>query len=128
MSYSVVSKTESILNMINKKLFLLLIIANIGLVKAQYTTIPDPCFEVFLIGEGIDSEGTHDGQVLTSDINTITTLEVLPDGCQVTDLTGIQDFEYLEILNVTFMNLSELDVSQNLKLKELRCSDNNLTT
>jgi len=34
---------------------------------AQYTAIPDPNFEQWLLDNGIDSEATLDGQILTSD-------------------------------------------------------------
>ena len=56
------------------KMIIILIIANIGLIKAQYTAIPDVYFEQHLIDLNIDTEGIIDGQVLTIDINSITLL------------------------------------------------------
>ncbi len=103
------------------------IITNIGLIQAQYTAIPDPCFELYLVQQGIDSEGTTDLQVLTSDIENITYLQLFAP-CQVYDLTGIQDFVSLEILDLAFLNLSEIDLSNNLALKKLYVEDNNLTS
>lgn len=41
---------------------------------AQITEIPDQYFEQALIDKGIDSDGIINGQVLTSDINTVTEL------------------------------------------------------
>ena len=89
---------------------------------AQYTAIPDIEFEGVLIDQGIDSEGTLDGQVLTSDINTIVTLDVAYY-YSITDLTGIQDFAALEILNCEHNELTVLDVSNNLLLVELYCGN-----
>lgn len=61
---------------------------------AQTTAIPDTQFEQILTNEGIDSDGTINGQVLTSDI-----VGVLQLNLQfVQDLTGLQDFAALESL------------------------------
>lgn len=60
-------------------LYLLLIFITFSLkVKAQeITTIPDPGFEQVLIDKGIDSDGEINGQVLTSDIENLTELEIV---------------------------------------------------
>ncbi|MEZ4795200.1 MAG: T9SS type A sorting domain-containing protein [Flavobacteriaceae bacterium] len=100
--------------------------------QAQYTLIPDPEFERRLIEQGIDSEGTLDGQVLTSDIeqidylNIATEFPVTPPYIQ--DLTGIEDFVALEFLNFGSNAVEEVDLSQNLNLKVLVCKFNNLTS
>jgi hypothetical protein len=73
-------------------LFLLLLIGTNTF--AQYTNIPDANFEKKLIALGIDD--VTDGQVLTSSINTLTSLDV--SRSSITDLTGIQDFTALTIL------------------------------
>lgn len=86
-------------------------------VNAQYTGIPDPNFEQALIDRGIDSDGIINGQVLTSDIDNVTTLEIVGEG--ISDLTGIEDFAALEILNCADNQLIALDLSQNLMLREL---------
>ncbi len=85
--------------------------------QAQTTTIPDASFEQALLNLQIDSDGQLNGQVLTADINTITVLEIGNRGIQ--DLTGIEDFTALEVLNCADNNLTFLDVSANLQLKEL---------
>jgi hypothetical protein len=95
--------------------------------KAQYTLIPDSGFEQELIYQNIDSDGVVNGQVLTSDIDNITEL-IIEDGYYIEDLTGIQDFTNLEKLVILYSGITELDVSQNLQLKILDCSSNNLTT
>lgn len=87
---------------------------------AQYTLIPDSIFEQALIDLGIDSDGIINGQVLTSDIDTIITLNLNHEGIE--DLTGIEDFAAIEILDVSGNQLELLDVSYNVQLKELHCS------
>ncbi len=89
---------------------------------AQYTSIPDTNFEQTLINQGIDSEGILDGQVLTNDINTISTLDVAYYYF-ITDLTGIEDFTALEYLNCEHNELTSLDVSDNVLLEELYCGN-----
>jgi len=110
---------------IKKVILIIIMIANIGLVKAQYTAIPDIDFEQALIDQGIDSENTLDGQVLTNDINTITTLNVSYGG--IYSLEGIQDFSLLETLYCHFNYISTLNLSNNLNLKNLYLYSNNLT-
>ena len=87
---------------------------------AQITQIPDPVFEQALIDLGIDSDGIVNGQVLTSDVETVISLNLNHKG--IDDITGIEDFAALEILDVTGNYLLVLDVSNNLQLKELYCS------
>lgn len=98
---------------------------------AQITYIPDQGFEQVLIDLEIDSDGIINGQVLTSDIEGITELDLNALNWWITDiydLIGIQDFTSLERLVIIFTQITELDVSQNLQLKELDCSSNWLTS
>jgi hypothetical protein len=88
---------------------------------AQTTAIPDQYFEQALIDKGIDSDGIINGQVLTSDINTVSEL-ILGFNFIVNDITGIEDFTALEVLDVSTSNLNVLDVSNNIQLRELSCS------
>ncbi len=92
--------------------------------KAQTTAILDPNFEQVLINLGYDN--VIDGSVLTSNINTIDSLNVGFNN--IADLTGIQDFTLLTYLSCGFNQLSSLDVSQNLNLEQLFCWDNQLTS
>ena len=57
----------------------------------QVTMIPDPNFEQALIDLGIDN--VLDGSVSTSNINTVTELNV--NSMNISDLTGIEDFTSL---------------------------------
>lgn len=93
----------------------------------QITLIPDPLFEQALIDINIDSDGTINGQVLTSEIESVTELIIL-DNYSISDMTGIQDFISLEVLNLNHnLNLTSLDVSNNLALRILDVSQNSLT-
>lgn len=98
-------------------------------INAQYTAIPDNCFEEMLIDSGIDSEGTFDGQVLTSDISVITNLflNINPDatGC-VSDLTGIQDFTSLISLNCDNNQIHNLEITNLPNLKHIFCENNEM--
>lgn len=109
-------------------LFLLFVVFNISKTLAQTTTIPDANFEQALIDMNIDSDGEINGQVLTSDIDTVTVLDfenVLAD-FWITDLTGIQDFVNLEVfkMNGEFggvnINDDQADIfTNNSNLREL---------
>jgi Leucine-rich repeat (LRR) protein len=107
-----------------KLLFLLFLASSSSF--AQYTLIPDAYFETELIRQGIDS-GTPDGKVLTSKINTLTTLNVRGVSF-IADLTGIQDFTALKSLLCDTNQLTALDVSKNTALTYLSFGDNYLTT
>ncbi len=93
----------------------------VGFLHAQYTQIPDPGFEQFLINEGIDTEQVPDGQVLTSQINSIVQLEIFEPEPNITDLTGIEDFESLEYLVIGITGLTSLNLSENTNLAAIFC-------
>lgn len=88
-----------------------------------YTLITDTNFEQKLIDLGIDKDGKN-GKVLTSSISYLTTLNVTK--ANITDLTGIQDFTSLTILNCSENALTTLDLSTNVNLKTLTVSKNQL--
>jgi surface protein len=90
------------------------------------TLIPDTNFEQALIDQNIDSDGVINGQVFTTDIESLTSVNV--SGENISDLTGIEDFAALETLRVFDNSLTTIDVSQNLELKDFRCFNNQLTT
>ncbi|TXK77242.1 T9SS type A sorting domain-containing protein [Mesonia sp. K4-1] len=107
---------------ISIKLILLLINLFIGLkITAQTTSIPDQNFEQHLIDEGIDSDGTINGQVLTSDIVSVLVLDLY----MVNDLTGLEDFTALESLEIWdaahFQNNNDitLDLTANVNLEKI---------
>lgn len=98
--------------MINLK-FILFILGLVSLsgVRAQVTDIPDPIFEQYLIDFGIDSDQTINGQVLTSDIDFRTFLQIneSPPFYFINDFTGIEDFTSLETFFFVGTNVVELD-------------------
>ena len=91
---------------------------------SQYTAIPDQNFEQALIDLGYDN--VIDGQVLTSNIDTITVLNV--NRISILDLTGIEDFIALKKLVCIGNQLTRLDVSKNTALTVLSCWHNQLTS
>ncbi|TCK64785.1 putative secreted protein (Por secretion system target) [Winogradskyella wandonensis] len=94
-----------------KLLFTLALLTNIA-IQAQTTAIPDSAFEQRLIDLGYDD--VIDGQVITSNINTVTTLDI--NGIPIVDLTGIEDFNALEFLYASNTNIVNLDLSSNSHL------------
>ncbi len=98
--------------------------ANFNAECFSYTAIPDINFENKLIALGYDS-GTPDGKVLTSKIDSITTIDLYYSN--ITDLTGIQDFTALTNLSCMSNKLSTLDLSRNLALTNLNAGYNKLT-
>ena len=90
-------------------------------VISQTTAIVDTNFELALINLGFDN--VVDGFVLTSRIDTIDTLIV--SNRNIEDLTGIEDFTALSILDCSANNLNTIDITANY-FTFLDCSDNNL--
>ena len=95
------------------------------ILQAQTTAIPDANFEQALIDLGIDSDGSINQSVATSDISGITTLNV--SSRNINDLTGIEGFISLTILKCHNNQLTSLDVTQNTALRNLNCNTNQLT-
>lgn len=104
------------------KLLLLLFLVSLS-TYAQYTTIPDVNFENKLIALEIDS-GVADGQVLTSSISSLTSLDV--SSSSISDLTGIQDFVALTSLDCSSNQLTALDISKNTAITMLYGHSNQL--
>jgi len=103
------------------------------------TYVPDSAFEAYLENNGMGNSIPNDSNVLTANINTITSLDVTSQN--ISDLTGIQDFTALTHLycgsNWSFTSspppiagnqLTSLDVSQNIALTDLACDANQLTS
>lgn len=119
------------------KLLLSLYLVSSFVCLSQTTAIPDLIFENYLethnasgnidtypntMGDGVMSNGL----VETAKINTVTSLNVINLG--INQLTGIEDFSALVVLNCQDNNLGTLDVSRNLNLQSLVCQDNQLTS
>ena len=90
------------------------------------TYIPDDNFEQYLINQGIDTDGTLNNFVATTDINTLTNLDV--SNLAIVDLTGIEDFTLLGDLNCSGNMLSVLNLENNAALSILDVSNNQIKT
>ncbi|MEM6718974.1 MAG: hypothetical protein AAF611_06660 [Bacteroidota bacterium] len=91
--------------------------------NCNYTAIPDANFEAELVALGYDNV-SGDGQVLTSLIETVTTLDV--SSKNISDLTGIEDFTALVTLNCEANTLTALDISSNTALETLLAQNNQI--
>ena len=121
-----------------RKLLLSLCFLAFGFVQAQFTAIPDENFEQALIDEGIDTNMTRDGQVLTSAIESVTFLNLTGDlnfnvnqneiGLNIQNLEGIKGFTSLEILWAQGNELTSLDLEGMSTLTDVRAFFNNLTS
>ena len=104
--------------MLRLKIILLFIfLCNQG--YAQYTAIPDPNFEQWLIDNGIDSEFVLDGQILTSDALTVTEIEITNSDNNISSFEGLSDFDNLESFGVGFTNCVSIDFGSLPNLKSI---------
>lgn len=92
---------------------------------AQNTAILDPNFEQELINLGLDVAPIN-GFVPTANITNVTNLDV--SSRNISNLTGIESFTNLTILNCALNFLTSLDVSKNTKLNELYVHNNQINT
>ncbi|RNC86805.1 MAG: T9SS C-terminal target domain-containing protein [Winogradskyella sp.] len=88
------------------------------------TFVPDDNFEQALINLGLDSGPLNDF-VLTSSIELLTSLDI--SGNNISDLTGLEDFEALQDFNCSNNAISSIDLSSNINLVALNCSNNQLS-
>lgn len=93
---------------------------------AQTTNIPDANFEQALIDEGIDSDGIVNGTILTADAEAVINLNV--KNKNIVNLSGIEAFVSLQILDCSQNKLEILELTTNNALRELRCYQNRLTS
>ena len=91
----------------------------------EKTYVPDDNFEQTLINLGYDNE--LDDYVITSSISEILELKNEEWAGTITDLTGVEDFISLTSLQLDNMEVTELDVSNNIYLTNLSVHSNNLT-
>ena len=108
-----------------KSLLFFLALLNSLLCFAQFTAIPDANFENYLEQNGMGDGVPNNGQVLTANIENVTELVIFARGIQ--DLTGIEDFTAVELINCSFNTIPFLDVSQNMNLTALGCESSSVT-
>ncbi|MEM0519451.1 MULTISPECIES: T9SS type A sorting domain-containing protein [Aequorivita] len=111
--------------MILKKLLVFITLLSSFICFAQYTAIPDSNFENHLEQNGMGDGIPNNGLVLTANIENVDTLLVNSRG--IHDLTGIEDFAALELLNCAYNIIPVLDVSQNMNLWGLNCESSSVT-
>lgn len=118
-----------------QQIFIALVLFSLNIAHAQTTAIPDANFEQALIDMNIDSDGVVNGQVLTADISDVVELDFgnLTNEEIFFDITGIQDFTALEVLDFAnqgvflYEPINAQIFSNNINLRELtmknQCGD-----
>lgn len=92
----------------------------------EYTLIPDSNFEQALIDNPLGGlDDVIDGKVLRSTIRSVKTLYLNDKG--ITDLSGIEDFERLEIMYAKNNALTSLDLNINGIMTGLYCQNNSIS-
>ena len=94
-----------------------------------YLAIPDTHFEARLIDMGIDTDGTLNQQLLKSDAEKITRLELdfSSEYEPIKDVTGIEGFTNLTYLSITRQDIVEIDLSAHNQLDSLDLTGNFLS-
>lgn len=93
-----------------------------GPVEINETNFPDEKFREY-VKTNFDTDGNN--ELSTAELNAVISINVYRMG--ITDLKGIEYFEYLQDLNCSYNELSSLDTSQNGDLSTLTCSNNNIS-
>ncbi|MER3317062.1 MAG: hypothetical protein RIB79_02100 [Allomuricauda sp.] len=96
----------------------------------QYLLIPDNHFEQMLIDQGIDTDGTINGQMLREDAEQVQRLDLnlANHFGEIEDLTGIEGFTNITFLSAVGQNLVDINLSSNTKLDTLYLQSNYLST
>jgi gliding motility-associated-like protein len=92
---------------------------------SQNTFVPDDNFEQALINLGYDV-GPLDDFVPTANISGIANLDVSANN--ITDLTGVQDFTALSILDCSDNFLTNINLNQNINLTQLFVQTNQISS
>lgn len=92
--------------------------------NCNMTYVPDDNFEQALIEYGFDD--VLDDYVITNNIRYVDNIDL--SNRQISDATGIEDFDGLTGLHIQQNNLSSIDISFNSNLTNLWIYDNNLTS
>lgn len=94
-------------------------------VQAQNVHIPDPNFRSYLLSHsGINTNG--DNEISATEAAAFSG-GIHIENRNIFDLTGIEAFTSLTVLNCEQNNLTSLDISNNTALLELNCNQNQLT-
>jgi len=99
------------------------------LINDNYLRIPDLHFETKLIEQGIDSDGIVNQQILKSDAEAVSLLDLnlSANFGEISDLTGIEGFVNITLLSAAGQEIKDIDLSFNTKLDTLFLNGNRLT-
>lgn len=108
-----------------------------GIVKGQIVNIPDVNFKNRLINTlcvdidadydpDQDADTNNDGEIQVSEALAVSSLYV--ENAEISDLTGIEYFTNLTLLNCSYNQIASLDVSPLTNLTFIDCSLNQLTS
>ena len=107
-----------------KKILITLLIPMIGF--GQNVNIPDANFKAYLVNNRAINTSA-DTEIQLSEANSFNG-NINCSSYNISDLTGIEDFIALEILQCDDNQITEIDVSNNINLLNLFCSNNQLTS
>ena len=99
-------------------------------VTNKFLSIPDSHFEALLVEQGIDSDGLVDQQMLRSDAEQVSRLDLnlYSHFGEISDLTGIEGFLNITFLSAVGQEIEDIDLSFNTKLDTLLLTANYLTS
>ena len=94
------------------------------------TNFPDPVFRALVSAEFDDGAGeeTGNGFLSKDEIERATTIYISDENVKISDFTGIQIFTNLDYFFIQNMPVTELDLTNNRKLRVLYASNCNLST
>ncbi|WP_207554898.1 leucine-rich repeat domain-containing protein [Acidiluteibacter ferrifornacis] len=97
--------------------------------STSFLTISDTHFETKLIELGIDSDGIVNQQMLRTDAEKVSRLDLsIPKNSdKITNLNGIEGFTNLTFFSVVGHEIKDVDLSFNIKLDTLILNGNHLT-
>jgi len=105
---------------------LLLILLCLPMIGFGQVYIPDANFKAYLVGNtAINTNG--DGEIQVSEANSFSGT-IVCSNLNISDLTGIESFTVLTVLDCGINQLTSLDVSQNTALTSLSCYYNQITS
>ncbi|MBK8442582.1 MAG: hypothetical protein IPL35_03820 [Sphingobacteriales bacterium] len=91
---------------------------------AQIVNIPDPNFKYALLSHNPAIDTNNDDEIQVAEAEAVGTLDL--NNKSISDLTGIEVFVNLEFFRCSQNNISVLDVSNLIHLKNLYCNQNSL--
>ena len=107
-----------------KHLLLTLTLLTSFFASAQIVNIPDANFKNALLNYDPPIDTNGDGEIQISEAEAVT--EILVNGLEINDLSGIESFVNLTILRCGFNNLSSINISNNSNLIVLSAYYNQL--